>query len=147
MSKVDPVDVLLVEDNPDERELTLRGLKKRTFDGSIATVGDGSEALDFLFCRGDYTHRRDEESPRLVLLDLNLPKVNGLEVLKQIKAHEETKGIPVVILSSSEDERDIAESYRLGANSYMVKPADFEQFVKRISDVGFYWLKCNRLPR
>ena len=147
MAHLEPVDILLVEDNPHERELTLRALQKRRQELNVFAVKDGEEALDFIFCRGDYAHRRSEALPRLVLLDLKLPKVDGLEVLRQIKATERTRTIPVVMLTSSEEARDIAESYKLGVNSYTVKPMDFGKFTQCISTIGDYWLTCNRLPR
>jgi len=147
MAHASRVDVLLVEDNPQERELTLRALKRGDPTANISVVEDGAEALDFLFARGDHSQRAGEASPRLVLLDLMLPRVNGLEVLRQIRANSETKVIPVVMLTSSQEDRDIANSYEGGANSYMVKPLDFEEFVRCISTIREYWLTCNRLPR
>lgn len=141
------VDILLVEDSAHERELTLRALKKGDQAAEICVVEDGEQALDFLFTRGEYAERRGEAPPRLVLLDLMLPKVNGLEVLRQIRAQDATKTIPVVMLTSSQEDRDIIESYAGGVNSYMVKPLDFEEFVRCISTIREYWLECNRLPR
>ncbi len=147
MAQPERVDILLVEDSPHERELTLRALKKGERAVNVFEVKDGEEALDFIFSRGDYAHRAHEAAPRLVLLDLRMPKVNGLEVLKQIKANDETKAIPVVILTSSQEDRDITDSYKFGVNSYTVKPMDFDEFVRCVSKVGDYWLTCNRLPR
>lgn len=141
------VDILLVEDSAHERELTLRALKKSDQATHVFAVEDGAQALDFLFAQGDYAQRAGEAPPRLVLLDLMVPKVNGLEVLRQIRANDETRTIPVVMLTSSQEDRDIADSYEGGVNSYMVKPLDFEEFVRCIATIHEYWLRCNRLPR
>ncbi|HXV63652.1 MAG TPA: response regulator [Vicinamibacteria bacterium] len=140
------VDILLVEDSAHERELTLRALKRGEA-SSVVAVEDGSQALDFLFARGDYSRRHGEAAPRLVLLDLMLPKVSGLEILRQIRANDETKMVPVVMLTSSQEKRDIADSYEAGVNSYIVKEVDFEEFVRCVSMIREYWLTCNRLPR
>ena len=147
MAHSERVDILLVEDSPHERELTLRALRKGDRAINVFEVKDGEEALDFIFARGDYAQRAPEAPPRLVLLDLKIPKVNGLEVLRQIKANDDTKTIPVVILTSSQEDRDITDSYKLGVNSYTVKPMDFDEFVRCVLKVGDYWLTCNRLPR
>lgn len=147
MANPERVDILLVEDTPNERELTHRALKQGDHSIKVFAVKDGEEALDFIFSRGDYAHRASEPPPRLVLLDLKLPKVNGLEVLQQIKANAKTRTIPVVILTSSQEDRDVAEGYKLGVNSYLVKPVDFDKFVQCVSKVGDYWLTCNRIPR
>ena len=141
------VEILLVEDNPDDEELTLHALKKVNLINRINVVHDGSEALDFIFCTGAYAHRSIENAPRLIFLDLKLPKVDGLEVLERIKADSRTRMIPVVMLTSSREERDIIESYQMGVNSYIVKPVDFEQFVKSIGQVGMYWALINEPPR
>ena len=146
MVNVDAVDILLVEDNPHDLELALRALKKRHLANKVVVARDGAEALDFIFGTGEYAHRQIEDRPKVVLLDLKLPKVDGLEVLRRIKSDERTKVIPVVVLTSSEEERDIVESYRLGVNSYMVKPVDFEQFIDCVSELGLYWLVCNKPP-
>ena len=146
MVNVDAVDILLVEDNPHDLELALRALKKRHLANKVVVARDGAEALDFIFGTGEYAHRQIEDRPKVVLLDLKLPKVDGLEVLRRIKSDERTKVIPVVVLTSSEEERDIVESYRLGVNSYMVKPVDFEQFINCVSELGLYWLVCNKPP-
>jgi CheY-like chemotaxis protein len=140
------VDILLVEDNADETELALRALRKGDRHPNTFVVEDGAQALDFLFARGEFAHRAMEAPPRLVLLDLMLPKVNGLEVLRRARANDKTRTIPVVMLSSSREDRDIVESYQGGANSYIVKPLNFEMFVRCISTVRDYWLECNRLP-
>ncbi len=126
------IEILLVEDNPDDVELTLRALKKQNITNHIEVVRDGAEALDFIFCTGEYEHRSMENAPKLILLDLKLPRVDGLEVLEKIKSDPRTKAIPVVILTSSREERDIVESYKLGVNSYITKPVDFEQFSESV---------------
>lgn len=141
------VEILLVEDNPNDVELTLRALKKHNLANKVHVVRDGVEALEFIFAEGDYTGRDIDHHPRVILLDLKLPKVDGLEVLRKIKSEERTKVIPVVVLTSSREERDIVESYKLGVNSYIVKPVDFDKFVQAISEVGFYWLLLNQPQR
>ncbi|MGH9510025.1 MAG: response regulator [Terriglobales bacterium] len=138
------VEILLVEDNPADIELTLLALQAHKLANSIHVVRDGEEALDFLFCRGVHSQRRPYESPRLVLLDLKLPKVNGLEVLKEIKADSRLRTIPVVALTSSREERDLLDSYQLGVNSYIQKPVDFDQFRKVVGQHGMYWLVVNQ---
>ena len=143
---VDAVEILFVEDNPNDIELTLRALKKQNLANEVHVVRDGAEALDFLFSKGAYSKRKIENGPKLVLLDLKLPKVDGLEVLRKIKSDERTKVIPVVVLTSSREERDIVESYKLGVNSYMVKPVDFDKFIGSVSELGLYWLVCNTPP-
>jgi len=140
------VDILLVEDNPDDVELALHALRKENLANSIHVARDGEEALEFLFCQGPYAGRSFEQPPKLVLLDLKLPKVDGLEVLKRLKADERTKTIPIVILTSSKEERDLIKGYGLGANSYIQKPVDFEQFRETIKTVGLYWLVINQIP-
>ena len=136
-------DILLVEDNPHEAKLTIMSLKAHDLDQNLVHVDDGAEALDFLFAKGTYADRRDKANPRVVLLDLNLPKIGGLEVLRQMKDDERTKHIPVVILSSSNQDKDVVEGYRLGANSYVVKPMEFDSFAKAIGDLGSYWMLLN----
>lgn len=140
------VEILLVEDNPADVELTLRALKKNKIANRVEVAVDGEEALDFIFARGEYSERRIESLPKLILLDLKLPKIGGLEVLKEIKGHPKTRMIPVVILTSSKEERDIVESYSLGVNSYIVKPVDFSKFVDSVRDLGMYWLLINQPP-
>lgn len=140
------IDILLVEDSPDDIELTLRTLNKHLVALHIEVVRDGAEALDYLFCTGPHAARSAELKPRLVLLDLKLPKVNGLEVLRAIKSDERTRTIPVVVLTSSSENRDIAEAYQLGVNSYIVKPVDFKQFDDAIRQVGLYWMLLNYRP-
>jgi len=140
------VEILLVEDNPDDVELTLHALRKEKLANSIHVARDGEEALEFLFCSGNHADRSFEQPPRLVLLDLKLPKVDGMEVLQRLKADTRTKTIPVVILTSSKEERDLVNGYGLGANSYIQKPVDFEQFRDTIKNVGLYWLVINQFP-
>jgi two-component system response regulator len=140
------IEILLVEDNPDDVELTLHSLRKEKLANSIHVARDGEEALEFLFCSGIHSDRSFEEPPRLVLLDLKLPKVDGMEVLNRIKADERTRTIPVVILTSSKEERDLVKGYNLGANSYIQKPVDFDQFRDTVKNVGLYWLLINQAP-
>ena len=147
MVNVDAVDILLVEDNPHDVELTLRALKKHHLANSVFVVKDGAEAIDFIFATGTYSQRNIENGPKVVLLDLKLPKVDGLKVLRKIKSDERTKVIPVVVLTSSQEDRDIVESYKLGVNSYMVKPVDFDKFIECVGELGFYWLLLNKPPR
>jgi|SRR5581483_3619346 len=143
------VAILLVEDNPDDADLALRALKKvkvqnGTQPVTIEHVIDGAQAIDFLFCTGDYTARSRQNRPKVILLDLKLPKVDGLEVLQRIKKEDDTRTIPVVMLTSSREERDLVESYQLGVNSYIVKPVDFEQFTEAVRQLGSYWLQLNQ---
>ena len=140
------IDILLVEDNKDDVELTLHSLRHERLANRIHVARDGVEALDFLFCRGEFADRSISQQPRLVLLDLKLPKVDGLEVLKQIKGDARTRTIPVVILTSSKEERDLVSSYRLGVNSYIQKPVDFDQFRDTVKQLGLYWLVVNQAP-
>jgi len=140
------VEIILVEDNPDEAELAIRSLKKNHLANNLIHLDDGAEALDFIFAKGKYETRDGFPHPKLILLDLNLPKVSGIEILKQIKSNELTKAIPVVIMTSSKEEKDIIDSYHYGVNSYLVKPVSFETFTKAIKDLGFYWLLLNQTP-
>ena len=140
------IELLLVEDNPTDAELTLRSLRGKGLRNNFVLAKDGQEALDFLFAQGEYADRDTRSGPQLVLLDLRLPKVDGIEVLSRIKADERTKTIPVVILTSSRQEPDIAKAYELGANSYIVKPVDFDKFAQSIAEVGLYWLLLNEPP-
>lgn len=141
------VEILLIEDNPQDLELALRALAKANVTNHIEVVRDGADALDFIFCEGAYSSRQIENGPKVVLLDLKLPKVSGLEVLQRIKSDERTKAIPVVVLTSSKEHSDVAESYRLGANSYIVKPVNFEGFAKAVQELGFYWVLLNQPPK
>jgi two-component system, response regulator len=141
-----PIEILLVEDNPDDVELTLHALRKENLANCIHVARDGEEALQFLFCSGIHAGRSFEQPPKLVLLDLKLPKVDGMQVLMRLKADPRTKAIPVVILTSSKEERDLVKGYGLGVNSYIQKPVDFEQFRETIKNVGLYWLVINQLP-
>ena len=147
MEAKNEVEILLVEDNPNDEELTLRALKKHNITNRVHVVKDGAEALEYIFATGAYADRDINHHPKVILLDLKLPKVDGLEVLRQIKSNERTKVIPVVVLTSSKEERDLVESYKLGANSYITKPVDFESFVKAVSELGLYWLLLNQPPR
>jgi two-component system response regulator len=140
------VEILLVEDNPNDVELTLHALRKNKLANRIQVVRDGAEALEFFFCTGAYAGRNIAEEPKVVLLDLKLPKVDGLEVLRRIKSDPKLRSIPVVVLTSSGEERDMVESYRLGVNSYIVKPVDFGKFTEAVRQLGFYWLLLNQLP-
>jgi len=138
--------ILLVEDNPHDEALTLRALQKKNLANEIVVVRDGAEALDFLFCNGSYSGRDPEDLPSVVLLDLKLPKVDGLEVLRRVRADERTEFLPVVILTSSDEQRDLVESYRSGANSYVRKPVEFDQFTEAVQQLGLYWLLMNEPP-
>lgn len=142
----DYVDILLVEDNPHDAELALHALKHGRIANNILVIRDGAEALDFIFGTGDYEGRDAAERPKIILLDLKLPLVDGLEVLRQVKRDERTRTIPVVVLTSSREERDIVESYDLGVNSYIVKPVDFEQFAESVRRIGLYWAVLNQPP-
>jgi len=139
--------ILLVEDNPADSELAIRALRRGRITNQIQLLEDGAEALDFLFCRGKYADRQITDYPKMILLDLKLPKVSGLEVLRQIKADPRTQMIPIVVLTSSAQDSDVIESYKLGVNSYIVKPVDFEQFNKAVEQLGFYWVLINRSPQ
>jgi CheY-like chemotaxis protein len=141
-----PIEILLVEDNPNDVELTLRALRRHNIANHVLVVGDGAQALDYLFARGEYEGRDVNSPPKVVLLDLKLPKVDGFEVLAALRADPRTTTVPVVILTSSSEERDVARGYQGGANSYVVKPVDFEQFAQAVSDLGLYWLLLNRVP-
>ena len=138
------LEILLVEDNHDDIDLALHALRREKLANHIVVAYDGEEALDFLFCRGVFAHRSFEHPPKLVLLDLKLPKVDGMEVLKQVKSDPRTKTIPLVIMTSSKEERDLVAGYSLGANSYIQKPVDFDQFRETVKTVGLYWLVINQ---
>ncbi len=140
------IEVILIEDNPHDAELALRALKKHSLANRLQLLQDGAEALDFIFGAGAYAGREINHHPKLILLDLKLPKVDGLEVLRRLKADERTRTIPVVVMTSSQEEKDIVESYKLGVNSYIVKPVDFDKFVNSVADLGLYWLLLNKVP-
>lgn len=140
------IEVLLVEDNESDAEMTIRALRKNNLANRLLHVKDGAEALDFLFCEGEYSGRRIEHIPKVILLDLKMPKVNGKEVLQKIKSDERTKKIPVVVLTSSKEDPDIQECYNLGVNGYVVKPVEFDEFHKAISELGLYWMIVNQPP-
>jgi two-component system, response regulator len=142
----DDLDILLVEDNQNDVDLTLHTLRRDNLANNVLVVRDGEEALDFVFCRGAYRQRSFEHPPRLILLDLKLPKYDGMEVLRQIKGDSRTRTIPVVVMTSSKEERDLVASYHLGVNSYIQKPVDFAQFRETVKTVGLYWLVTNQPP-
>ena len=146
-SDMKEVEILLVEDNPTDAELAIRALKKSNLANKLEWVKDGAEALDFLFATGAYMGRNVENGPKVILLDLRLPKVDGMEVLRRIKEDARTRTIPVVVLTSSKEDRDVAESYQLGVNSYISKPVEFDKFVKVVSELGIYWLLVNKRRR
>lgn len=146
MSETREIEVLLVEDNPTDAELAIRALKKHNLANRLVWVKDGAEALDFIHAQGAYADRAGKCIPKVVLLDLRLPKVDGIEVLRQLKSDEHTRTVPVVVLTSSKEDRDVTESYRLGVNSYISKPVEFEEFAKTVAELGFYWLMTNRVP-
>ena len=138
------IEILIVEDNPDDLEMTLRALRKANLANNIQVAHDGAEALEFIFGQGAYAGRLVENGPKVILLDLKLPKIDGLEVLRRVKGDLRTKVIPVVVLTSSKEVPDVAEAYKLGANSYIVKPVNFERFAAAISELGMYWLLLNQ---
>jgi CheY-like chemotaxis protein len=140
------VEILLVEDNPRDAEMTLRALRKRNLANAVHWVKDGAEALDFMFREGAYADRARNHAPKIVLLDIKMPKADGIEVLRRLKADERTRRVPVVIMTSSQEERDVLESYRLGVNSYIVKPVQFDAFFETVANIGLYWALMNRVP-
>ena len=146
MNEANIVEILIVEDTPEDLDLALRALRKAKLTNHIQVARDGEEALQFLFCEGPYAERKMESDPKVILLDLKLPKVDGLEVLRRIKSDPRTKLIPVVVLTSSKEQNDVVESYHLGVNSYIVKPVDFDQFTESVKQLGFYWLLLNHPP-
>jgi two-component system response regulator len=143
---VQPSEILLVEDDPNDLALALHALRRHDLANHVQVVRDGAEALDFVFCEGAYSERKIEDSPKVVLLDLKLPKLGGLEVLRRLKTDPRTRMIPVVVLTSSREDRDVIESYRLGVNSYVVKPVDFDQFTESMRQLGNYWGVLNQPP-
>jgi len=140
------VEILLVEDNPHDAELALRALSKNHLANRVVVVGDGAEALDFIFARGAYADRTVENGPKVILLDLKLPKVDGMQVLRAVKSDVRTRVFPVVVMTSSSEDKDVVESYHLGVNSYLVKPVDFDKFVEAVANLGLYWLLLNQPP-
>ena len=146
MSENKEVEILLVEDNQDDLDMTLRSLRKANLANHIQIARDGAEALEFIFCQGPHIGRKIEHGPKVVLLDLKLPKIDGMEVLKRVKGDPRTKMIPIVMLTSSKEQKDVIESYHLGVNSYIVKPVDFEQFSETARQLGYYWLLVNKQP-
>jgi len=147
MNQPNQTEILLVEDSQDDLDMTLRALRKANMANHIEVARDGVEALDFIFCEGAHTARKIENMPKLILLDLKLPKVSGMEVLRRIKGDPRTKMIPVVMLTSSKEQKDVIESYGLGTNSYIVKPVDFESFAEAVQKLGMYWLLLNQPPQ
>lgn len=146
MNELEEVEILLVEDNAEDAEMTLRALRKHNLANKVHWVKDGAEALEYLFRSGPYAERASRQ-PRLVLLDIKMPKVDGIEVLRRLKGHADTRTIPVVVMTSSNEERDVIESYRLGVNSYIVKPVQFEAFLDTVAKIGLYWVITNRVPQ
>ena len=145
MTDLQQVEILLVEDNPEDAEMTMRALRKRNLANHLHWVKDGEEALEYLFCTGRYAGRDMSHPPRLVLLDIKMPKVDGIEVLRRVKGSD-LRQVPVVVMTSSNEERDVLESYRLGVNSYIVKPVQFDDFLETVSKIGLYWVLTNRVP-
>ena len=141
------VEILLAEDNPEDAEMTIRALRRNNLANQLHWVKDGAEALDYLFGTGEYAGRDTSRPPRLVLLDIKMPKVDGIEVLRRLKQHDATRRIPVVVMTSSNEERDVFESYRLGVNSYIVKPVQFDAFMETVAKIGMYWVLTNRTPQ
>jgi DNA-binding response OmpR family regulator len=147
MNQPNQTEILLVEDSQDDLDMTLRALRKANMANHIQIARDGADALEFIFCEGAHAARKIENIPKLILLDLKLPKIDGMEVLKRIKGDARTKMIPVVVLTSSKEQKDVIESYNLGVNSYMVKPVDFESFAATVKNLGMYWLLLNQPPK
>jgi two-component system response regulator len=146
LSNPNAIEIILIEDNPHDAELVLRALKKHGLTNRLQLLQDGAEALEFIFATGAYAERDLQQCPKLILLDLKLPKVDGLEILRRLKGNARTRSVPVVVMTSSQEEKDIVESYSLGVNSYIVKPVDFDKFVQSVSDLGLYWLLLNKVP-
>ena len=147
MKNFDPVEILIVEDNANDAELTIRALKKHNLANDLYVAEDGQEALDFVFCRGQFESRLSAKPLKVIFLDLKLPKINGLEVLREIKSNPQTKKLPVVIITSSKEDPDIEAAYELGANSYVVKPVNFDDFIKAMQNTGLFWLLVNEAPK
>ncbi len=147
MTESDQVEILLVEDNPTDAEMTLRALRRNNLANKVHWVKDGEQALEFMFRTGAYAGRDPATVPKLIMLDIKMPKVDGIEVLRRLKADESTRTVPVVVMTSSNEERDVVESYRLGVNSYIVKPVQFESFLETVAKIGLYWVITNRVPQ
>ena len=147
MAELEQMEILLVEDNPTDAEMTLRALRRNNLANKVHWVKDGEQALEFMFRTGAYAGRDPATVPKLIMLDIKMPKVDGIEVLRRIKADERTRKVPVVVMTSSNEERDVVESYRLGVNSYIVKPVQFESFLETVAKIGLYWVITNRVPR
>ena len=147
MTENNAVEILIVEDTPQDLELTMRALRKANVTNRIQVARDGAEAIEFIFGEGVHAGRKIEDAPKVILLDLKLPKIDGIEVLRRIKGDPRTKTIPVVVLTSSREQKDVVESYRLGVNSYIVKPVNFERFVSAVQELGMYWLLLNQPPK
>lgn len=147
MNENNIVEILIVEDSPQDLELAMRALRKANLTNRIHVARDGAEAEEFIFCEGEHAGRKIENGPKVILLDLKLPKIDGLEVLKRIKGDPRTNSIPVVVLTSSKEQKDVAESYKLGVNSYIVKPVNFERFAEAVQKLGMYWLLLNQPPK
>ena len=146
MNDYDHIEILLVEDNEHDAEMTMRALRKSNFLNELYWVKDGVEALDFIYCRGSYESRNPEELPKLMLLDLKMPRLDGHDVLRQLKSDERTRALPVVVMTSSNEDRDVFESYQLGVNGYVTKPVQFSEFTQAVAKIGMYWLLVNRIP-
>jgi two-component system, response regulator len=142
----DAIEILLAEDNPEDAEMTLRALRRNNLANYVHWVKDGEEALEYLFCSGRYADRSPARLPKLVLLDIKMPRIDGIDVLRRLKEEPATRGIPVVVMTSSNEERDVVDAYRLGVNSYIVKPVQFEVFVETVAKIGMYWVLTNRVP-
>jgi CheY-like chemotaxis protein len=147
MNENHEVEILIVEDSQDDLDMTLRALGKANLANRIQIARDGAEALEFIFCQGAHANRKVENGPRLILLDLKLPKIDGLEVLRRVKGDPRTKIIPVVVLTSSKEQKDVIESYKLGVNSYIVKPVELEGFIAAVQELGMYWMLLNEPPK
>jgi two-component system response regulator len=147
MNENNAVEILIVEDTPQDLELTLRALRKSNLANNIHAARDGAEAVEFIFCEGPHADRKIQDGPKVILLDLKLPKIDGIEVLRRVKSDSRTKSIPVVVLTSSKEQKDVVESYQLGVNSYIVKPVDFERFASAVGELGLYWLLLNQSPK
>ncbi|MGA7983549.1 MAG: response regulator [Burkholderiales bacterium] len=147
MDDAGQVEILLVEDDPADAEMTLRALRQKNLANRVHWVKDGAEALEFMFRSGSYAGRDPDHTPKLIMLDIKMPKVDGIEVLRRLKANPETRTVPVVVMTSSNEEQDVIESYRLGVNSYIVKPVHFDAFLETVAKIGLYWVLTNRVPR